>query len=46
MEIEIMVIKHLVMNAEKSDQGKGITIGFCFCQSKMSKEMIDRIQDR
>jgi hypothetical protein len=24
-------------------QGKGITIGFSFCRSKMSREVIDRI---
>jgi hypothetical protein len=24
-------------------QGKGITIGFSFCRSKMSREVIDRV---
>jgi hypothetical protein len=31
---------------EKKDlraQGKGITIGFFFCRSKMSREVIDRV---
>jgi hypothetical protein len=31
---------------EKKDlraQGKGITIGFSFCRSKMSREVIDRV---
>jgi hypothetical protein len=36
-EVEIMVI-----DKELSDQDKGINIGFCFCQSKMSIEVIDR----
>jgi hypothetical protein len=26
-------------------QGKGITIGFFFCRSKMSREVIDRVYD-
>jgi hypothetical protein len=39
----IMVIKHEEMDMEQRDQGKGITIGFSFCQSKMSREVIDRV---
>jgi hypothetical protein len=42
-EMTIMLIKHEEMNMEQSDQNKGITIGFCFCRSKMSREVIDRI---
>jgi len=37
-EVEIMMIDN-----EESDQGKGINIGFYFCRSKLSREMIDRI---
>jgi len=37
-EMEIMML-----NKEESDQGKGINIGFYFCRSKLSREMIDRI---
>jgi hypothetical protein len=37
----IMVIKHEDMNMEQRDQGKGIIIGFFFCRSKMSREVID-----
>jgi hypothetical protein len=36
-------MKHVVIHKEQSDQGKGIIIGFCFCQSKMSREVIDQI---
>jgi hypothetical protein len=42
-EMMIMLIKHMEMDMEQSDQGKGITIEFCFCQSKMSREVIDRV---
>jgi hypothetical protein len=41
-EMMIMVIKH-EMDMEQSDQGKGITIGFSFCWSKMSREVIDQV---
>jgi hypothetical protein len=37
-EVEIMVI-----DEEESDQGKGINIGFCFCRSKLNREVIDQI---
>ena len=37
-DVEIMMI-----DKEESDQGKGINIGFCFCWSKLSREVIDRI---
>jgi len=37
-EVKIMVIED-----EQSYQGKGIIIGFYFCQSKMSREVIDRV---
>jgi len=37
-EVEIIVI-----DEEQSDQGKGINIGFHFCWSKLSREVIDRI---
>jgi len=33
-EVEIMVI-----DEEESDQGKGINIGFCFCRSKLNREV-------
>jgi len=36
-KVEIMMIYK-----ELSDQGKGINIGFCFCRSMMSREVIDR----
>jgi hypothetical protein len=39
----IMVIKHEEMDLEQRDQGKGITIEFFFCRSKMSREVIDRV---
>jgi hypothetical protein len=42
-EMTIMLIKHEEMDMEQSDQGKGITIGFCFCQSKISREVVDRV---
>jgi hypothetical protein len=42
-EMMIMVIKHEKVDMEQSNQGKGITIGFCFCRSKMSREVIDRV---
>jgi hypothetical protein len=42
-EMMIKVIKHEEMDIEQSDQGKGITIGFFFCWSKMSREVIDRV---
>ena len=37
-DVEIMMI-----DKEESDQGKGINIGFCFCRSKLSSEVIDWI---
>jgi len=37
-EVEIMVI-----DEEQSYQGKGINIGFYFCRSKMSREVIDPV---
>jgi len=40
-DVEIMVI-----DEEQSYQGKGINIGFYFCRSKMSREVIDRVKDR
>jgi hypothetical protein len=42
-EMMIKVIKHEKVDFEQSNQGKGITIGFCFCRSKMSREVIDRV---
>jgi hypothetical protein len=39
----IKVIKHEEMDMEQSDQGKCIIIGFYFCRSKMSREVIDRV---
>jgi len=36
-EVKIMV------DEEQSYQGKGINIGFYFCWSKMSREVIDRV---
>jgi hypothetical protein len=39
----IMVIKHEEMDMEQRDQGKSITIGFFFCRSKMSREVINRV---
>ena len=36
--VEIMVV-----NKELTDQGKGINIGFYFCRSILSREVIDRI---
>jgi hypothetical protein len=42
-EMMIKVIKHETVDLEQSNQGKGITIGLCFCQSKMSREVIDRV---
>ena len=38
LDVEIMMI-----DGEQSYQGKGINIGFYFCRSKMSKEVIDRV---
>ena len=38
LDVEIMMI-----DEEQSDQGKGINIGFYFCRSKMSREVIDRV---
>jgi len=37
-DVEIMMI-----DKEEGEQGKGINIGFCFCRSKMSIEVIDRV---
>ena len=36
--VEIMVV-----DKELTDQGRGINIGFYFCRSKLSREVIDRI---
>ena len=36
-------VKIMVINEEQSYQGKGINIGFYFCWSKMSREVIDRV---
>jgi len=33
----------MMMHKELRDQGKGINIGFCFCRSKLSREVIDWI---
>ena len=33
-------VKILVIDEEQSYQGKGINIGFYFCRSKMSREVI------
>jgi len=35
-DVEIMII-----DEEQSYQGKGINIGFCFCRSKLSREVFD-----
>jgi hypothetical protein len=40
-EMMIKVIKHEKVDMEQSNQGKGITIGFCFYRSKMSTEVIN-----
>jgi len=37
-DVEIMMI-----NKGEIKQGKGINIGFYFCRSKMSREVIDRV---
>ena len=37
-DVEVMKI-----DKGESEQGKGINIGFYFCWSKMSREVIDRI---
>jgi hypothetical protein len=42
-EMMIKVIKHEKVDLKQSNQGKGITIGFCFCRSKMSREVTDRV---
>jgi hypothetical protein len=42
-EMMIKVIKHEKVDMEQSNQGKGITIWFYFCRSKMSREVIDRV---
>jgi hypothetical protein len=42
-EMMIMVIKLEEMDMKQSDQGKFIIIGFAFCRSKMSREVIDRV---
>jgi hypothetical protein len=42
-EIMIKVIKHEKVYMEQSNQGKGITIGFCFCRSRMSREVINQV---
>jgi hypothetical protein len=42
-EMIIKVIKHEKVDMEQSNQDKGITIWFCFCQSKMSREVIGRV---
>jgi len=36
-------VEIMVMDKELSDQGKGINIGFCFCWSKLSREVFDWI---
>jgi len=36
-------VKIMVIDEEQSYQGKGINIGFYFCRSKMSREVIDRV---
>jgi hypothetical protein len=39
----IIVIKHEEMDKDLRALGKGITIGFSLCRSKMSREVIDRV---
>ena len=34
-------VKIMVIGEEQSYQGKGINIGFYFCRSKMSREVVD-----
>ena len=36
-------VKIMVIDEKQSYQGKGINIGFYFCRSKMSREVIDRV---
>ena len=36
-------VKIMVIDEEQSYQGKGINIGFYFCWSKMSREVIDGV---
>ena len=36
-------VKIMVIDEEQSYQGKGINIGFYFCRSKISREVIDRV---
>jgi len=38
LDVEIMMI-----DEGQSYEGKGINIGFYFCRSKMSREVIDRV---
>jgi len=37
-DVEIMMI-----DKGESKQGKGINIGFCFCCSKLSREVFERV---
>ena len=39
-------MKIMVIDKEQRYQGKGINIGFYFCRSKMSREVIDRVYDK
>ena len=39
-------VKIMVIDEEQSNQGKGVNIGFYFCRSKMSREVIDLVYDR
>ena len=36
-------VKIMVTDEEQRYQGKGINIGFYFCRSKMSRQVIDRV---
>ena len=36
-------VKIMMIDEEQSYQGKGIIIGFYFCRSKMSREVIDPV---
>jgi len=36
-------VEIMMTDKGESEQGKGINIGFHFCRSKMSREVIDRV---
>ena len=36
-------VEIIMIDEEQSYQDKGINIGFCFCRSKLSREVFDRV---